>query len=775
MLELIKPTDTLAEGYPKINAAIQKADQAFVVADNAVDTANNALAVANQSLANSQSTQEQLNQIVIDGDSSVEAAQARVNADNTKTYDTLKERLDSEYVELSSQLAEIPNQEYITEKVKITDFNAALTSKADKNEISTVNDRIDNLIIPLSPENSNVEVTDSHVSIARNRTFSTLPDRLEAIERTSIETEKKFGGICVNKLVNGSFEDDMHGWDSQVSAVNSITTDGIPQHGYKSAKFVVAGGNSCYLYKDISIPDNHKIYIKYSGYMVVDGGSAYGIKAWGYGGFTSALADMPLDETLDVWQNKETIVTSKNGGIRLQVGQFVGSTSASEILIDSIMLIDLTEAFGEGNEPTVTEMNEFLLKYTEGWFGGNMPLGKITKELLRKSTETEEAIRIQDISTKNKPSSIRKPVTIFDEDWSLSSADGTVEVDNNRYMTGLQSLKLTTGVGVEVKADGIVSTGLSDKKILINLYVEDISKLSEVSILFSARNVNFSNYFQIIIPDGRLRSGWNKLIMSNKQSRWVNTVESDWGNIQKMRVVAIPKPDQIAVVNFDSIYSVEDALIKPKVLVQFDDNSPSVWANAKPIMDKYGFVGTCYVITDLVGTEGYGTLEQLYNAQNAGWCIGSHSVDHSYLTSLTEEEINSQLEQSKKYLLDNGLYSGADHFASPYGDYNETVLKYIKKHYKTHRTTKWGYESIPSADRYQLSIRQISNTNTLDQFKTMVDEAIEYNGVLILLYHRVHDPADVTISVSTQMFDDMMSYLNSKRNLIDVVTTADLY
>lgn len=110
MLELIKPTDTLAEGYPKINAAIQKADQAFVVADNAVDTANNALAVANQSLTNSQSTQEQLNQIVIDGDSSVEAAQARVNADNSITYDTLKERLDAEYVELKSQLEENTKQ-----------------------------------------------------------------------------------------------------------------------------------------------------------------------------------------------------------------------------------------------------------------------------------------------------------------------------------------------------------------------------------------------------------------------------------------------------------------------------------------------------------------------------------------------------------------------------------------------------------------------------------------------------------------------------------------
>ena len=107
MAELLKPTDTLAQGYPKINAAIEQAGQAFTTADNAIDTANSSIAVSNQALANSQSTQEQLNQIVIDGDSSVEAAQARVNADNTITYDTLKERLDAEHQEVSSQLADI--------------------------------------------------------------------------------------------------------------------------------------------------------------------------------------------------------------------------------------------------------------------------------------------------------------------------------------------------------------------------------------------------------------------------------------------------------------------------------------------------------------------------------------------------------------------------------------------------------------------------------------------------------------------------------------------
>src|SRR5690625_4774385 len=60
-----------------------------------------ALNIANEAKSQSQSAenkadniQEQFNQVVIEGDSSVEAAQARVDADGN-TYDTLKERLDS--------------------------------------------------------------------------------------------------------------------------------------------------------------------------------------------------------------------------------------------------------------------------------------------------------------------------------------------------------------------------------------------------------------------------------------------------------------------------------------------------------------------------------------------------------------------------------------------------------------------------------------------------------------------------------------------------------
>lgn len=74
--------------------------------NKAIDSANTATTKSETALNNSQSTQAQLDQIVIQGDSSVEAAQARVDVDGT-SYETLKERLDS------GQLKQIDTKETI--------------------------------------------------------------------------------------------------------------------------------------------------------------------------------------------------------------------------------------------------------------------------------------------------------------------------------------------------------------------------------------------------------------------------------------------------------------------------------------------------------------------------------------------------------------------------------------------------------------------------------------------------------------------------------------
>src|SRR5690606_18619206 len=98
MADLIKKTDTLNQGREKLNEAITDAETAKVVSEQADDKAT-------QALAKSESTQTQLDTIVIDGDSSVEAAQARVSTTGT-AYGTLKQRLDTEYEEVTTQLAQ---------------------------------------------------------------------------------------------------------------------------------------------------------------------------------------------------------------------------------------------------------------------------------------------------------------------------------------------------------------------------------------------------------------------------------------------------------------------------------------------------------------------------------------------------------------------------------------------------------------------------------------------------------------------------------------------
>lgn len=97
--ERINYTDTLRIGTDKINGAIDAANLAESVSASADTKATTAL-------SNSESTQTQLDTIVINGDSSVEAAQARVDATGTTTYTTLKARLDAENQNLTAQLDE---------------------------------------------------------------------------------------------------------------------------------------------------------------------------------------------------------------------------------------------------------------------------------------------------------------------------------------------------------------------------------------------------------------------------------------------------------------------------------------------------------------------------------------------------------------------------------------------------------------------------------------------------------------------------------------------
>ena len=90
----------------------------------------NALSLSESADTLSKSVQEQFNQVVIDGDSSVESAQARVTADGV-TKATLKERLDDEHTEFAEQLAHIG---YKLPEISVLEYGADPTGVKDSSQ-----------------------------------------------------------------------------------------------------------------------------------------------------------------------------------------------------------------------------------------------------------------------------------------------------------------------------------------------------------------------------------------------------------------------------------------------------------------------------------------------------------------------------------------------------------------------------------------------------------------------------------------------------------------
>lgn len=105
VVEKIKYDESLRSGTDKLNASIEQSNSAISEAGVAKNTANQAVSTSQEAVTKAESVQAQFNQVVIEGDSSVEAAQARVDAKNV-AQPTLKARLDNDYNEVTAQLAE---------------------------------------------------------------------------------------------------------------------------------------------------------------------------------------------------------------------------------------------------------------------------------------------------------------------------------------------------------------------------------------------------------------------------------------------------------------------------------------------------------------------------------------------------------------------------------------------------------------------------------------------------------------------------------------------
>jgi peptidoglycan/xylan/chitin deacetylase (PgdA/CDA1 family) len=247
------------------------------------------------------------------------------------------------------------------------------------------------------------------------------------------------------------------------------------------------------------------------------------------------------------------------------------------------------------------------------------------------------------------------------------------------------------------------------------------------------------------------------------------------------------------------------------VILNFDDNRKSQFTQVKPILDKYGFKATFYVVCNyLDNKKGYMNWTELETLYNEGHDIGSHTMDHASLSDSSKTSLQYQIGQSKECLKEHGI--NAISFAYPFdrGSDNKTVVNIVSKYYELARTASspltfldcdgWKNKSnqtdcrtytkngkLNYANKYSirgwshdLSRRENSYDDPAlyDRFIQVVNSQSDYNknGIIkaipIIIYHKAGDQGSSDYNTNLDLFDKEMKYLHNGN--FTVLTMADL-
>jgi peptidoglycan/xylan/chitin deacetylase (PgdA/CDA1 family) len=118
------------------------------------------------------------------------------------------------------------------------------------------------------------------------------------------------------------------------------------------------------------------------------------------------------------------------------------------------------------------------------------------------------------------------------------------------------------------------------------------------------------------------------------------------------------------------------------VILSFDDNRKGDFTYAKPILDKYGFKATFFIICGKTTDKGVMNWQDIAAIQRDGMDIESLTVTHKHLDHLSASALNFEIAVSKQCLANHGY--NATSFAYPYDERadNVTVVNTVAKNYE---------------------------------------------------------------------------------------------
>jgi peptidoglycan/xylan/chitin deacetylase (PgdA/CDA1 family) len=157
------------------------------------------------------------------------------------------------------------------------------------------------------------------------------------------------------------------------------------------------------------------------------------------------------------------------------------------------------------------------------------------------------------------------------------------------------------------------------------------------------------------------------------------------------------------------------------VVITFDDGHESVYENAFPIMNEFGFSGVFYIVANRIDdVTDFVNVEQLKAMIAAGWEIGSHGYTHADVT-LHHEAVGLEIGQSKADL-ERELSTKVQTFAYPFGKIDPFVAgKVIDYGYRAGMGLGISTTHTPNT-LYYLDRREVYGTFSVDDFTALLGQ-----------------------------------------------------
>lgn len=191
------------------------------------------------------------------------------------------------------------------------------------------------------------------------------------------------------------------------------------------------------------------------------------------------------------------------------------------------------------------------------------------------------------------------------------------------------------------------------------------------------------------------------------------------------------KDNNYTTLSLDELYDFiifNKPIPKKSVMITFDDGYVDNYSNAYPLLKKYNFRASIFVITDNVDKYAHTiNSSQIKEMSINGIDIMSHTEKHEDLSTLTYNRQLYTLTISKQFL-EKVTNKKSDYIAYPYGRWNKDTLKAVKDSGYNMAFSTSGTWTDKSDGIYKLDRVYISSNFDLREFERRLTNR-NYNNI----------------------------------------------